>query len=92
MLLLFFEAPDANKALSLHHVFVCLYVWCIYFCIDPVGKLLFREKKSILVTGTAPFPPLCSFGRGYNSVIIASVRRPVIDQGPVIDQLVVVRY
>ena len=39
--------------------------------IDPVGNLLFREKKSILVTGTAPFPPPCSFGRGYNSVIIA---------------------
>ena len=41
--------------------------------IDPVGKLLFREKKSKLVTGTATFPPLCSFGRGYNSVNIAVV-------------------
>ena len=41
--------------------------------IDPVGKLLFREEKSILVTGTAPFLPFCSFGQGYNSVIIAMI-------------------
>ena len=38
--------------------------------IDGVGKLLFREKKSILVTGTALFPLLRSFGLGYDSVII----------------------
>ena len=37
---------------------------CVFFIIsiDPVGKLLFREEKSVLVTGTAPFPPLRSFG------------------------------
>ena len=42
--------------------------------IDPVGNLLFCEKKSILVTGSAPFPPLRSFGRGYNSVNIVVIQ------------------
>ena len=32
-----------------------------HVAIDTVGKLLFREEKSILVTGTVPFPPLRSF-------------------------------
>ena len=41
--------------------------------IDPVGKLLFRAEKSILVTGTAPLTPFCLFGRGYSSVIIAMI-------------------
>ena len=41
--------------------------------IDPVDKLLFREKKSILVTGTAHFPPSCSFGQGYNLFNIAMI-------------------
>ena len=56
----------------------CLYGTCdipsganLFALIDLVGKLLFREKKSILVTGTVHFPTLCSFGRGCNSVIIA---------------------
>ena len=42
-----------------------------YSVIDPVGKLLFREEKSIVVTIlgytlvtilVTPFPPLRSFG------------------------------
>ena len=48
-------------------------LFCVKYFIDPVGKLLFHKEKSILVTGTAPFPPFCSFGRGYNSVIIAMI-------------------
>ena len=43
------------------------------FPTDPFGKLLFHEKKSILATGTTPFLPFRSFGRGYNSVIIAVI-------------------
>ena len=41
--------------------------------IDPVGKLLFLEKISVLVTGTSPFQPSCSLGRGYNSVNIVMI-------------------
>ena len=44
-----------------------------YSVIEPVGKLLFPEKKSILVTGTAPFSPLRSFFWGYNSVNIVVI-------------------
>ena len=33
----------------------------------------FVRKKSILVTGTAPFPSLLSFGQGDNSVNIAVI-------------------
>ena len=48
-----------------------MYILYRPLSVDLVGKLLFRQKKSILVTRTAPFPPLCSFGLGYNSIIIA---------------------
>ena len=41
------------------------------FLIDLVGKLLFPEKKSILVTpGTVPFLPFYSFALGYNQFIV----------------------
>ena len=53
------------------------FLYSIYFIqppgtIDPVGKLLVREKKSIMVIGTAPLPS-CSFGLGYNSVNIVMI-------------------
>ena len=57
--------------------FVCVCVWggggwgwhqgssqCLFGGIYLISKLLFREKKSVLATGTTPFPPFCSFGRG----------------------------
>ena len=44
--------------------------------IDPVGKLLFHEKK--INIGLKPellfSPPVCSFGQGYNLVIIAMLQ------------------
>ena len=44
----------------------------------PLNSFLYQlslisEEKSLLVTGTAPFPHFCSFRRGYNSVIIAMI-------------------
>ena len=49
-----------------------VYISNIIINIDPLGKLFFCEKKFILVTGSAPLPPFCSFGRRYNWVKIVT--------------------